>query len=375
MFALSGLTGSLIVFDHAIDEWLNSKMMLGRSPGTQRPLSDIIAAAEKQSPAPGRAVNIFYPRVPNGAFTLYFREPDKSKKEDTTEVFVDPVTAEILGQRTRDSGLVAVVYRLHSKLLSGEAGQGLLGGFAMLAFVSLSSGLLLWWPLVRKSFWTGFGIRKRMMIFDTHKSLGASFFPILLLIVMTGIYLTLPDLIKPAVTAFSPETKLPGKVKSTVPEPLTAPIGPDAAAQVALETMPNCRLISVELPMKTDDSYRVFVRQAGEVGELRGVGRVWVDQYQGNCLATRDWTKFTASDTFFRIQLALHSGDAFGILGRCAFCLAGLVPMFLYVTGFLMWRRRAKSRSARSATTETQIDDSVNRSSELATAANVSATT
>ncbi|WP_010581704.1 PepSY-associated TM helix domain-containing protein [Schlesneria paludicola] len=368
LFALSGLTGSLIVFDHAIDEWLNSGIMLTRNQGSPLPLSKILAAAEKGAAAPGRAVNIYYPRVSNGTFTLYFREPDNSKKADTTEVFVDPVTAEILGQRPRESGLVAVIYRLHSKLLAGETGQGLLGGLAMLALVSLTSGLLLWWPLVRKSLWTGFGIRKRMRVFDTHKSLGASFSPILLLIVTTGVYLTLPDLIKPVVTAISPVTKLPGKVKSTVPDPRTPPIGPDAAAQVALETMPDCRLMSVDLPLKSDDSYRVSVRQVGEVGQLRGVGRVWVDQYQGTCLATRDWNKFTASDTFFRIQLALHSGDAFGIGGRWLFCLAGLVPATLYVTGFMMWRRRTKPPAARRTIADAQLASSAHDSSELVAA-------
>lgn len=345
LFAFAGLTGSLIVFDHAIDEWLNSGMMLTRHQGTQKSVSEIIAATEQVAPTAGRITNIHYPRTANGTFTLHFRDPQQSNKAETTEVFVDPITAEVQGKRVRDSGLMAVIYRLHASLLSGEAGKSLLGGIALVSLVSIISGLLLWCPLIRSGLRHGLSIRRRLFVYDLHKSLGAIFSALLLLIVVTGIYLTLPKLVKPLVTAFSAETKLPGKVKSQPAEKGAKPIGPDAAARVAQDVMPGCRLMSIELPAKPDDAYRVFVRQRSEVGDLRGVGRVWVDQYRGDVLATRDWTKFTFADTYFRIQLALHSGDAFGLLGRCLFCAVGLLPSVLYVTGFMMWRRRHKRTS------------------------------
>ena len=356
MFAFSGLTGSLIVFHLAIDEWLNAGTMLTRNHGQQLSMSEIVSAAEQASPVLGRIVHAYYPRVPNGVFILQFRESDSSGKSEAKEVFVDPVTAEILGQRQRNSGMMAFIHRLHANLLSGEGGRSLLGGLAMLITVSLMSGLILWWPLIRKGFRTGLAIRRRTLIFDLHKSLGAAFSPILLVIALTGIYLGLPDIVKPLVRSFSEETKLPGKVKSTVPTDKRSPIGPDAAARIAGDVMPGCRVMSIELPIKADDSYRVFVRQVGEVGELRGVGRVWIDQYGGDCLATRDWRQFTFADTYFRIQLALHSGDAFGQLGRCLFCVGGLIPMILYVTGFILWRQRKRSQLIQRQQRETRAE-------------------
>lgn len=365
LFAFSGLTGSFVVFNLALDESLNSSLKLTSNHGTQMPVADIVAAAERQSPASGRVVNVFYPRVANGTFTLYFRDPDNSNKAETTEVFVDPVTTKILGQRSKDSGVMAWIYRLHSTLLAGESGKLLLGGLAVVALISVTSGLILWWPLIRKGLWIGFGIRQRTLLFDLHKSLGASFSVVLLLVAATGIYFTLPGLIKPLVTMISSETKLPTKVKSTIPKPRVSAIRPDAAAQSALAEMPGCRVMSIELPLKPADAYRVFVRQPGEVGQLRGVGRVWVDQYSGKVLATRDWRKFTFADTVFRIQLALHSGDAFGLVGRWLFCLAGLVPTFLYITGFLLWRRRGKQRQTTIQTTASQLTNTVPVPAEL----------
>lgn len=347
LFAVMGLTGSLIVFRHAVDEQLNAGMLLSRQSGTPMSLEEIIAKTREASPAPGKIANIFYPRVPNGVFTLHFRGSEKAAKGDTIEVFVDPVTGETLGQRARETGLVALIYRLHSTVLAGETGRMLLGGMSFLAFISLCSGIILWWSYIRKGIRIGLSIRPQLFLFDLHKSLGAVFFPILLLVLATSNYLTLPGLIKPAVKLVSDETKLPVKLKSTVPESDATPIGADAAGRVAEQIMPGCRLMSIELPSKADDSYRVFVRQQGEVGEVRGVGRVWVDQYSGECLATRDWNKFTFADTFFRIQLAIHTGDAFGPVGRWIFLVAGLIPMVLYVTGFIIWRRRISSRVTR----------------------------
>lgn len=361
VFLFSGLTGSLIVFRHHLDERLNARMLLTANQGTQKTIDEILAAVEAQSLPPGRIANVFFPRAGNGVYTLLFKMDGTPNPAEDVEVFVDPVTAEVLGQRRRNSGLMSQIHQLHSRLLAGHSGEILLGGVAQLMLVSLVSGLLLWWPLARRGLRIGLGIRRRMLVYDLHKSLGALSSPVLLLVTLTGVYLSLPGLVKPIVTIAFPETKLPGKVKSGTPDAGALPIGPAAAVQVAAATMPGCRPMSIELPQKPDDTYRVFVRQQGEVGELRGVGRVWVDQYSGECLATRDWNRFTVADTFFRIQLALHSGDAFGLTGRWVVFVGGLAPAILYITGFLLWCRKRKTKASFKASS----DDDADRSHEF----------
>lgn len=350
LFAFLGLTGSLLVFDHALDERMNASFMLTDRQGERRTLVEILAAAEAAEPVIGRASKVTYPRIANGVFEVQFQPQGATRETQATDVFVDPVSAQVLGRRTHGSGLMAFLYKLHAKLLLGDTGEIILGGAALLVLISMISGLLLWWPFLKAGLRPAFLIRRRKLNYDLHKSTGATFAPILLLIAFTGVYLTIPGIIKPVVKTFSPETKLPQKVKSTRPASHLPSITPDQAAAVATAEMPGCRLLLVDLPQAKGDAYRVFVRQEGEVGELRGVGRVWVDRYTGAVLATRDWRKFTFADTYFRVQLALHSGDAFGMIGRCLFCLAGLTPALLYVTGFLMWWRKRRSRRKQLAT-------------------------
>lgn len=344
LFALAGLTGSVIVFDHAIDERLNASMMLTAEQGSPRPLTEIVASAEAAPNVSGRASGIAYPRVANGTFTVSFKPKGQGGEAAITEVFVDPATAQVLGQRLRGSGLMATIYRLHATLLSGKPGEIVLGVMATLVLVSVVSGVVLWWSLIHAGIRAAFAIRRQKFNFDLHKTVGIVFTPVLFLIAWTGTHLTLPGVVRPVVTTVFPETKLPQKVKSKPPAEGARSLTADQAAAVAQERMPGCRLMSVELPAGPDDSFRVFVRQVGEVGDLRGVGRVWVDRYDGEVLATRDWEQFTLADTYFRIQLALHSGDAFGMTGRWLFCAAGLIPALLYVTGFALWWRKRQSR-------------------------------
>ena len=344
LLALAGLTGSLIVFDHAIDERLNARMMRTAEQGSPRPLTEIAAAAEAAPNVTGRATTVAYPRVPNGVFTVSFKPKGQAAEAEVTEVFVDPVTARVLGQRLRGSGLMATIYRLHATLLAGKPGEIVLGVMATLVLVSVVSGVVLWWSLIHAGLRAAFAIRRQKFNFDLHKTVGIVVTPILFLIAWTGTHLTLPSVVRPVVTTVFPETKLPQKVKSKSPDAGARSLTADRAAAVAQARMPGCRPMSVELPVGPDDSFRVFVRQVGEVGDLRGVGRVWVDRYDGEVLATRDWERFTLADTYFRIQLALHSGDAFGMAGRWLFCAAGLIPALLYATGFALWWRKRQSR-------------------------------
>ncbi len=344
LFAFAGLTGSLLVFDHFLDERINSHMMLTPHQGKHLPLEQIISLAQAFPEENGSADAIHYPRTSDGVYTVMLRPQKGTSGKDAMELFIDPVTGDLLGKRMRGQGLMATIYHLHASLLSGKTGKTILGILAILVLISIITGVLLWWPLLKAGVRIAFFVRPTKWVFDLHKSSGILFAPILFLIAFTGIHLTLPQMTKPVVTLFSAETKLPRNLKSSKTTSQSGTITADEAVQIAEKTMPGCRLMSVDLPAKADDAYRVFVRQVGEVGDLRGVGRIWIDRYSGEVLGTRDWNKFTFADTYFRIQLALHNGDAFGLIGRWLFLLAGLMPAILYVTGFVLWWRKKRSK-------------------------------
>ena len=52
----------------------------------------------------------------------------------------------------------------------------------------------------------------------------------------------------------------------------------------------------------------------------------------------------TAGDEFFAWQYPLHSGKAFGLIGRLLVLLGGVVTLWLCLSGIKLWWRRRRER-------------------------------
>jgi uncharacterized iron-regulated membrane protein len=72
---LSGLTGSAIVFDHAIDAWLNPRLFTPLAPGPSRPLDEILAAARAAVAGPVGGVSVTVPGVDYEVFVVHVSYP------------------------------------------------------------------------------------------------------------------------------------------------------------------------------------------------------------------------------------------------------------------------------------------------------------
>ncbi|PQO28715.1 PepSY-associated TM helix domain-containing protein [Blastopirellula marina] len=354
LFALAGLTGSILVFEQSLDQQLNRDLMLTENQGQRLSLAALVELVQPRHAALGAIDRIAVPRSEAEVFQVRFTPSATGKgKPRPVEVYVDPYTGETLGQRSGKSGIVAWIYDLHAHLLTGWTGRTIMGIVALTALVLMVSGLLLWWPLLKGGWRVAWGVRRTKFNFDLHKVVGLGGMLPLLLIAFTGVYLGLPSLVKPVIRSVSSETRTPKKVASVPVKEGQPVLNPDQAVALALQRMPGSELFYVDLPEGEEGTYKIFVRQPGEVGQLRGVGRIWLDQYSGEVLATHDWEKFSFADTYFRIQLPLHNGDAFGMVGRGLFCVAGLAPAILYVTGFLLWWRKKRSKARKAASVQT----------------------
>lgn len=347
LFVLLGLTGSLLVFDHALDEWLNPKLLLTEGSGARRPLREIIAAAEAAyEGSPSRAAAVNSPRVPNGVWTVWFQGGPKEAPK-FTQVLVDPFTAGVTGQRVWGKYLMTWIYRLHFQLLAGKTGATLVGLGGILLMISCGSGLYLWWPLWKHSWRAAFAVRRGSRFnYDLHKVAGAVSSSILLVIAFTGVYLVFPEWVKPLVTVFSAETP-PPQLKP-VSDPDRQPITPEEAIQIAERLFPEASFDHFH-PPRPDGVYEVAVRQPGEVQRSFGRTQVFIEPYTGEVLAVRNPQASTFADAFIAWQFPLHNGEAFGLAGRWVVFVTGLTPAILYATGFVMWRRRRSPRNRRHA--------------------------
>jgi len=349
LFVLTGLTGSLLVFDHAIDETLNPDLLLTKENGDRQPLAYIVRAAEAaRSNATVKAISVSRPRVENGVWTVWFAAGTEDAPKFAA-VYVDPYTANVTGQRIWGEDLMSWIYRLHFRLLAGETGAVIVGIGGIIVIISIASGIYLWWPLWKNGWRAAFAIRKGTRFnYDLHKTVGIVSAAFLLVIAFTGVYMEFPDWFKATISSFAQVTESPDEFTSTEPRTST-PLTPDQAVAIAQKHFPNSKFDHLHPPQGPDGFYEVAFRQPGEVQESFGRSQVFLDQYSGETLAIRCPQDFTAADAFFAWQFPLHNGEAFGLFGRWGVFCIGLTPSVLYMTGIVMWWRRRQSQNRRSS--------------------------
>ena len=349
LFALLGLTGSFLVFNHTIDEWLNPGLLLRSGPGPDRPLAAIaaagVAAHADLTPA-GRL--LMTPRHPGGVPVVYTTEK-VGDEYLVREAHVDPATARVLGRRAWGEYFVAWIYVLHSHLHAGERGETVVGLAGVFLVLSTATGLVLWWPIVRKGgLRAATRLKRAHLNFDLHKLAGVAASLGLLVVAISGVYLVFPNWFRAPMAVVSTPTKH-DPVHSRPAPAGTPDVDLDAALATAQARFPDARLIAVQLPIASTDPIAFTFRRAGEVRRTWGRCGVWVDRRDGSVLKVRDGGDQTAADVFAEWQFPLHNGEALGLPGRWLVFATGLSPTLLGITGTALWWRKRRSKARQQA--------------------------
>jgi uncharacterized iron-regulated membrane protein len=72
---------------------------------------------------------------------------------------------------------------------------------------------------------------------------------------------------------------------------------------------------------------------------------VWIDPAAASCSRCVIRKSEGAGDTVLAWLHPLHSGEAFGLVGRIVVLLAGITPPLLFVTGVMRWRQKGRARN------------------------------
>src|SRR5687767_14654837 len=122
---VAGLTGSVIVFEHELDRWLNPHLVVIKPQGNPLPPAELHAIAARAVPA-GRIDAINLRRAPDESAVFPVTPRDKDGNLGFNVIHLDPYSGEVLG--TRELGvarldrehIVAFLYRLHYTLTLPE---------------------------------------------------------------------------------------------------------------------------------------------------------------------------------------------------------------------------------------------------------------
>ncbi|HTO80438.1 MAG TPA: PepSY-associated TM helix domain-containing protein [Methylocystis sp.] len=355
IFVLIALSGGVLAFREDIDEALNASIMRVEEPAqaSLKPLDEILAAAVAAMPPDAKLERLTLPRHAKAAVAITYMVDTDDLESDFYEMFLDPYTAKVQGRRlllhgdkTFSQPFIQILLAFHSTLLLGANNAYIVGFLGILLFFSVLVGLYLWlprngdWRLGLKVKW---GVSFERVVYDLHRSVGAYCAVILLVMLFTGVAMIFKPATRSVTSLFSLVRADPDFGRSK-PIPGRSPIGVDAAVAAASQVFPEGRLHWVLLPSTPTGVYVVGKQSKDEPNRTKTYRNVGVNQYSGRVVQVQDRKSFTAGERFLEWIFPLHSGEAFGDIGPPLTLLIGLIPLALYVTGFLRWRQRRRGR-------------------------------
>jgi uncharacterized iron-regulated membrane protein len=353
VFVIIGLTGSLLAFEHPLDEALNAKLIRVSAKQHQmlQPLNTIINAGLNAMPNNGKALNIDFPLHEGLAYTLWFESPSHNPDyPERHQIFINPYTAEVTGQRLlidfdhiwRDP-FTDFVLRLHYTLGLGDNGMTLVGFIGMALLLLLLTGLIVWYPLTGQ-FKKALTIKRHAsftrFVFDLHKVIGFYSSVFLLFLAASGIYLIFPDYGRGLVSVFSPVTAWTSYQSSAA---TGTPLTFEQVVAITDAHFPDGSYQYIVFPQHCQDVYQVGKRAPDEVNQRHSYRQLWIDQYNGNIVHEQHADTRTAGDVFDEWIYPLHTGEAFGLMGQLIILVSGLIPLMLYVTGFIRWLQKRQA--------------------------------
>lgn len=366
VLAITGITGSILVFNHEIDELLNSSLMTvipdARGIAAYRPIGEIVASAQATLP-PGAKFNFAnYPRNDAAAFHFGAEVPAKVQTQsspvwESWDVFVNPYDATVIGSRLAEAvgwssfiprTFIGFVFALHYSLLMPDIGGTVVGICTVLLCFSLLTGLVLWWPLDgkwRRVLSIKHGASPVRFNHDLHRAIGLYTLPVVFAVLLSGIYMVLPTQFMALLHVFSPDAVRRYEVAPT-PRPDTKLIGLESALKVVQQNFPDARPFWLYLPNAQQPRY-MTCQQEGARTKSYFIDRrcIVIDGYSGAVMHVEEAGVGTAGDTFIAWQWPLHSGYVFGWTGRIIVFVCGLLSLAVFVTGVIRWLQKRRARS------------------------------
>jgi uncharacterized iron-regulated membrane protein len=344
LLAVSGVSGSLLVFHDTLDEWLTPRLL---SDPTAEAVSLETVLAAAAAAVPGRAPQrLNLSRGPGSPHEVRFEA--RPGAPGPLQVSVTPA-GEVRAIRDWGQYPSSWVYRLHYNLLAGTTGHYVVGAGGLLLLFFCLSGLYLWWPRGRRAGrWRRALTLRRdagrfRFYFDLHRTAGFYLLPVLLVVAFSGVSLVFPGAVRALVGAVLPLDAPPAPHV----EPNGAALSVDQVVARGRRAFPDAVLTRVDLPGVPTDPYRLAFNQPDEPWSNYGATRVWVDQYNGAILDIYNPLTSAAGSQVMSWQFPLHNGDALGLAGRWLILVSGLLPGLLFATGLYLWWRKRKPRRRR----------------------------
>ena len=365
------LTGLLYVFTPQIERALHGHLDSVVPQAEARPLDEAVAAAQNVVPQDWVLHSVIPAFEADDSVRVAFTAPmqDKAKsgghsghggasKADgksqflrpnfgiparATVVYVNPYSAEVLGQLKESDRFATWARKLHSSLQQGDSWRWMIELAASWTMVMLVTGVYLWWPVAGQSGLPQKNAKGRIAWRQWHAFMGVALGLISFVIITTGLTWSqnAGSQIKWArdATGQTPP-RIPAQFKSAGSagaQPLTWEQAVKAIRQQAPEVA-----MMVMAPKGPEGVWRANQIDRGDPTKRFDL---LLDAYSGEKLFYSGWSEQTAFGKATAIGIPFHRGE-FGLWNQVLLFVFGAGILFSLVSGWVMFFKRRQASSA-----------------------------
>jgi uncharacterized iron-regulated membrane protein len=337
---VSGLTGSMVVFRDEIEK-LTHPELTETAVGKERiPVQAVLDAVKHAYPW-DKPLYLRMPRAPQETYVL------RMNSTHDLFVYVNPYNGELLGGHRQKDTFMGWIALVHTELLSGELGKNILGTSALLLICMCGTGLFLWWPPngirnISRGFKISWTAPWKKFVFDVHRAFGAYTIIFLIIVAFTGVSLVFNKAVAELINSLTVSAPRPPPPHSKVEGAAGSTPSLDALLNHA-DSILSAPTTWVTFPQTPEAPLVVRKRTPGELNP-NGRSFIYFDQYTGEVLLVENASNAPLGARIFNTFYPIHTGVIGGLPTRLLQMVTGLAPLFLFATGYMMWRNRRKAK-------------------------------
>lgn len=334
-----GITGSLLMFSTEIDGLLLPEIATTEvKPEGRLPFDTLVSRAAAAHPDHTLAGWEMDGSVPEATDRVWVRE---GNEEQWKFFYLDPYTGEALSEPAKSNEqLTGWLLELHYTFLGDHVGMLAAGLFALMLFLLGLTGLWLYRDLWKHFFRLRWGKSARILFADFHRMIGISSVLFHLILGFTGAWWNLSHLLGHLVE------EAPADMVEAEPLPRAEWSSVEGMLEKAPEVIDGYTARFVSFPRADAAEVKLFGHH-GDPGPLRGIygSTITFAAASGEVTDQYDMREATPWQQIYDSFMPLHYGTFGGWPIKILWCLGGLTPGLLAISGFIVWRKRQPVRA------------------------------
>lgn len=344
------LTGSILVFEDEIDQFINPEFYKVSEIGHQKKPIDYAITILREHYLIEKIIRIYTFDDPGRTIQIM----GKNSEGETQFFSINPYTGKVIGSVMQNSRFFSVVTDLHRHILMDDIGK-LITGYSCLMFVFiLISGFFLWWPKKIKN------LKQRLTVkwsasfkrinWDFHSTFGFYSCLFLLVIALTGltwsfewlengVYYLADGTVKKTSTKLENPTKKDPQLDKT--------LFYQSILSATDSIYPYKGNIQIRMPSDTINSILVLkVNLEKNIPNRSSIA--FFDKYTAENIQVKPYESFTQGDKIRRIIYPIHTGSIYGYPTKIIAFLVSLFAATSPITGLIIWlgrKRKLKRKS------------------------------